>query len=261
MLDSTTPDSPVALITFAGDYVGPPLARLMARSGHRLVLHQPSSEFVEELRDGGVEVAAVGTAGEGFMAGTGGLDTAAGNEQLVHETMRAFGRLDAACLVTGKIVVGRFLEATQDEWDTVKRANLDMVFHGLRAVLPPMLAQRRGQIVVFTSATGARPEPGVSLYSSTRAGANALVRAVGLEHAADGVTVNAIGTNYMDFPGFLRATGAAANPERRARIEAQVPMRRLGSLEELAEFTAVLLDGRSRFQTGQFFSFSGGWST
>ena len=175
--------------------------------------------------------------------------------------MRAFGRLDAACLVTGKIVLGRFLEATQDEWDTVKSANLDMVFHGLRAVLPPMLAQQRGQIVVFTSATGARPEPGVSLYSSTRAGANALVRGVGLEHAADGVTVNAIGTNYMDFPGFLRATGAEGDPERRARIEAQVPMRRLGSLEELAEFTAVLLDGRSRFQTGQFFSFSGGWST
>ena len=72
MPDSTTPDSPVALITFAGDYVGPPLARLLARSGHRLVLHQPSSEFVDELRDGGAEVVALGTAGEAFMAGTGG---------------------------------------------------------------------------------------------------------------------------------------------------------------------------------------------
>ena len=124
-----------------------------------------------------------------------------------------------------------------------------------------MVAQSSGQVVVFTSATGARPEPMVSLYAATRAGANALVRAVGLEHAPDGVTVNAIGTNYMDFPGFLRATGADTDPDRRAAIEAQVPMRRLGTLDELAEFTAVLLDGRSRFQTGQFFSFSGGWST
>jgi len=75
-----------------------------------------------------------------------------------------------------------------------------------------------------------------------------------------GVTVNAIGTNYMDFPGFRAATGAD-DPDRRAVIEGQVPMRRLGTMEELAEFTAVLLDGRSRFQTGQFFSYSGGWST
>ena len=254
------PDRPVALISFAGSYVGPPLARLLARSGHRLVLHEPSEALVDELRSAGAEVLAVGAAGAGFMDGTGGLDTAEGNAALVKAAIDAYGRIDAACLVTGRIVVGRFLKSTIEEWDLVKRANLDMVFHGLRSVLPPMLEQQRGQIVVFTSATGARPEPGVSLYSSTRAGANALIRAVGLEHAADGVTVNAIGTNYMDFPGFVRASGADKSPEQRAKIEAQVPVRRLGSLDELAEFTSVLLDGRSRFQTGQFFSYSGGWS-
>ena len=126
--------------------------------------------------------------------------------------------------------------------------------------VPPMLAADRGQVVVFTSATGARPEPKVSIYSATRAGANALVRAVGLEHASSGVTVNAIGTNYMDFAGFRRASGYDRE-DLRDRVLAQVPMRRLGGLDELAEFTAVLLDGRSRFQTGQFFSYSGGWST
>ena len=100
----------------------------------------------------------------------------------------------------------------------------------------------------------------MSLYSSTRAGANALVRAVGLEYASTGLTVNAIGTNFMDFPGFRKATGSD-DPERRKRIEGQNPMKRLGTMDELAEFTMVLLDGRTKFQTGQFFSFSGGWST
>ena len=107
-------------------------------------------------------------------------------------------------------------------------------------------------------ATG-RPEPMVSIYGGTRAGANGVVRAVGLEHAGDGVQVNAIGTNYMDFPGFLLATGAGSDPDRRAAMEAQVPMRKLGTMEELAAFTSGLLDGTSRFQTGQFFDFSGGW--
>jgi 3-oxoacyl-[acyl-carrier protein] reductase len=243
-------ERPVALLTNTSDYVGPALSRLLAASGHRLVLHAPRPELVDELAVAGHEVEAVTDVD---------LTTAEGNAALVSAALDRWGRLDAACFLTGFIVLGRFLEASVDDWEVVKRANLDMVFHALQSALPPMVDAARGQVVVYTSATGARPEPRVSLYSSTRAGANALIRAVGLEYAATGVTVNAIGTNYMDFPGFLKATGAD-DPERRATIEAQVPMQRLGTMEELAEFTAVLLDGRSRFQTGQFFSFSGGWS-
>lgn len=245
------PDAPVALLTHANGYVGPPLARLLARSGHRLVLHSPTEAMVADLEAEGADVLAIAEAD---------LATEAGNRSIVDAALDRFGRLDAVCLVTGEIVLGRFLDASDADWETVKRANLDMVFHGLRAVLPPLLAAERGQVVVFTSASGARPEPKASLYASTRAGANALVRAVGLEHAASGVTVNAIGTNFMDFPGFIKAN-RAEDPERRAKVEAAVPMHRLGTVEELAEFTAVLLDGRSRFQTGQFFSYSGGWSS
>jgi 3-oxoacyl-[acyl-carrier protein] reductase len=245
-------DRRVALITHADGYVGPPLARLLAGSGHRLVLHSPSEAMVAELEGQGTEVVVVADTD---------LALAEANQALVDVALDRFGRLDAACLVTGEIRLGRFLDATLDDWEALKRANLDMVFHGLQAVLPPMVAAGGGQVIVFTSAAGARPEPKVSLYGSTRAGANALVRAVGLEHAPAGITVNAIGTNFMDFPGFLKANRAVDDPERRARIEAQVPLRRLGTVEELAEFTAVLLDGRSRFQTGQFFSYSGGWSS
>ena len=71
--------------------------------------------------------------------------------------------------------------------------------------------------------------------------------------------MNAIGTDFMHFPGFHHASGTD-DPAKRAKLEARIPLRRMGTMEELAEFTAVLLDGRSRFQTGQFFSFSGGWS-
>ena len=244
-------DKPVALITMTGDYVGPALAPVLAASGHRLVLHAPHDDLVDSLRADGAEVVVVERAS---------LLTAEGNQAVVQAALDAFGRLDAACFVTGQIVLGRFLEAKLEAWERVKTANLDMVFHALQAAIPPMVEAGGGQIVIFTSATGARPEPRVSLYSSTRAGANALVRAVGLEHAKDGLTINAIGTNYMEFSGFLRASGAD-DPDRRARIEAQVPARRLGTMKELAEFTAVLLDGRSKFQTGQFFSYSGGWST
>lgn len=242
-------DRPVALLTVADWYVGPVLAQRLAPT-HDLVLHVAQPETAPDFSDLPTEVLTV----------TGDVATAEGNHAVVDTALERFGRIDAVSLLTGEILFGPFLGETTGRWERVKRANLDMVFHGLQAVLPPMIEAGIGQVVVFTSATGARPEPNVSLYSSTRAGANALVRAVGLEHAADGVCVNAIGTNYMDFPGFIKATGAD-DPERRKKVEAQVPARRLGTMEELAEFTAVLLDGRSRFQTGQFFSYSGGWST
>ncbi len=240
----------VALISNADSYVGPALARELAGSGHDLVLHAPERALVDELQADGTRVVVVADAD---------LTGAHGNQQLVQAALDAFGRLDAACFVTGEIVIGPFLDASEEQWQHLKAVNLDMVFHALQAALPPMVAAGAGQIVVFTSAAGARPEPRVSLYGATRAGANALVRAVGKEYGPQGVCVNAIGTNFMDFPGFVKAN-RADDPERRARLLKQVPMRRLGTMEELAAFTSVLLDGRSRFQTGQFFSFSGGWS-
>jgi len=63
----------------------------------------------------------------------------------------------------------------------------------------------------------------------------------------------------MDFPGFIAATGAD-DPEVRAKIEGQVPMRRLGGMEEFSNFCMAFLDGSSRFQTGQTIGFDGGWS-
>ncbi len=252
---------PVALLTMATGYVGPALARTMADRGFDLVLHgsadtesmvgveESFGDQVPDLESRGAQVETVTDVD---------LTTAEGNQALVQRCLDRFGRLDSACFVTGMIIVGKFLDMTEKQWGQIKKTNLDMVFHALQAALPPMVGAEGGQIVVFTSSTGGRPDPITSIYGGTRAGANGIVRAVGLEHARDGVQVNAVGTNFMDFPGFIAASGAA-DPERRARIEAQTPMRRLGTMDELAHVTAPLLDGQNRFQTGQFFDFSGGW--
>ena len=86
-----------------------------------------------------------------------------------------------------------------------------------------------------------------------------LVKNVADEVARHGVQVNALGTNFMDFPEFLRASGGN-DPDVRAKIEASVPMRRLGTVDECAAFCMAFLDGSSGFTTGQFVSYSGGWS-
>ncbi|MGF1598691.1 MAG: SDR family oxidoreductase [Acidimicrobiales bacterium] len=110
----------------------------------------------------------------------------------------------------------------------------------------------------MTSAAGARPTPNAPLCSAARAAANMLIRNVAGEVAPDNVQVNAVGTNFMDFPEFRRASGAG-DPEVRARIERAVPQRRLGTVEECTAFCAVFLDGSSRFTTSQFVPYAGGW--
>ncbi len=177
---------PVALITMATGYVGPALARSLAARGYDLVLHGSAGDDTMV----GVEVAfadqvpALEALGAKVHTVTDvDLATAEGNRSLAAAALDRFGRIDSACLVTGLIVVGKFLDMTTDQWERVKRMNLDMVFHGLQAVLPPMVDARQGQVVVFTSATGARPDPITSIYGGTRAGANGIVRAVGLEYA------------------------------------------------------------------------------
>ena len=132
-------------------------------------------------------------------------------------------------------------------------------FHFLQAVLRPMIEQGDGQVLVITSATAARATQGAPLYSAARAGATHLVRNVAGEVARHHVQVNALGTNFMDFPDFIRANGAA-DPVVRAKVEAMVPLGRLGTMEEFAAFCMPYIDGTSRFTTGQFTSYSGGWS-
>jgi 3-oxoacyl-[acyl-carrier protein] reductase len=193
------------------------------------------------------------------VAGVRDLARPGAADELVAAGLDRFGRIDAAVAASGRIVTGRFLDSTVDDLHTVVAGCLEAPYRFLKAAVPPMVERRQGQVLVITSASGARPTPGAPLYSAVRAGATMLARNVAAEVARHGVQVNAIGTNFMDFPEFLRATGAT-DPDVRARIEGQVPLGRLGTMAELASCCMPFLDGTSRFTTGQFLAYAGGWA-
>jgi 3-oxoacyl-[acyl-carrier protein] reductase len=186
------------------------------------------------------------------------LEEELASERLVDAALDHFGRLDSACAFSGLIVTGRFMKSTEDDLNRVVAGCLTTPYRFLQAVLQPMIAAKTGQILILTSAAGTRPTPGAPLYSAVRAGATMLVRNVADEMAHLGIQVNALGTNFMDFPEFLRAN-RITDAESRAKVEAQTPMKRLGTMEECAAMCAAFLDGTSRFQTGQFISYTGGW--
>ena len=241
---------PVAVIADARFYVGPELCRHLAARGFDMVVGDPTDALVEEIRSHGVQIVPV--------PGGSSLDETACSH-LVSVAIEHFGRIDSAVMFSGDIVTGPFVHSTIDHLRRVVSGCLEAPYHFLRALTPLMADQGSGQVLVITSAAGARPTPNAPLYSAVRAGATMLVKNVAAEVASHGVQVNAVGTNFMDFPGFLSATGAT-DPAIRARIEARVPMRRLGTMEEFAAFCMVFLDGSSRFTTGQFVAYAGGWA-
>jgi NAD(P)-dependent dehydrogenase (short-subunit alcohol dehydrogenase family) len=240
----------VALIADTSFYVGPDIARLLAARGHDLVVAAPADGLVDELTAHGVDVEVV----EERVR----LQDPSATSALVERALARFGRIDAAVAFTGRVVTGPFLQATAEDLDRAMRWCIVEPFHFLQAVVPPMIVQGAGQVLVFTSATGSKPTPNAPLYSTARAAANMLVRNVAAEIAPTGVQVNAIGTNFMDFPEFRRAAGAD-DPDVRARIEAAVPLRRLGTMAECAAFSMPFVDGTSTFTTGQVVNYAGGW--
>jgi NAD(P)-dependent dehydrogenase (short-subunit alcohol dehydrogenase family) len=250
--DQAPPDrTRVALIADAGFYVGPELARHLGARGHDLVLGDPRPELVDELTTAGVAVEVV--------EGVRNLARPESAPRLVEAALARFGRLDSAAAFSGQIVTGRFTDSTLADLQSVVSSCLEAPYHFLRAVVDPMVEAGGGQILVISSAAGARPTPGAPLYSAVRAGATMLARNVAGEVARHGVQVNAVGTNFMDFPEFLRATGAE-DPTVRAKIESQVPLRRLGTMAEFASFCMPFIDGTSGFTTGQFVAYAGGWA-
>lgn len=240
----------VALIADAGFFVGPALARILADRDHDIALANPEPGLVEDLESRGATVEVIDAPRD--------LADPDAAPALVAGTLARFGRIDAATAFSGQIVIGRFTDSTVDDLHRVMRGCIEAPYQFLRAVVPAMVDAGSGQVLLLTSAAGARPTPGAPLYSSARAAANMLVKNVAGEVARTGVQVNALGTNFMDFPEFRRANGAD-DPEVRAKIESRVPMRRLGTVEECAAMCAAFLDGTSGFTTGQFLGYSGGW--
>jgi NAD(P)-dependent dehydrogenase (short-subunit alcohol dehydrogenase family) len=156
--------------------------------------------------------------------------------------------------------MGNIADSTNDDCRIQYEGNFRSVFYALKALMPPLMKQGSGQIVINTSAAGARVQKEFALYGATRAGANELVHAAGMEAAPHGVTINATGTYAMNYHSFLHDVGADTDPTKLKAVTDQIPMRKLCEPEEAAYFVATLIDGHGTFQTGQFFPIDGGWS-
>ena len=243
----------VTILFDSWNHMMPALAREMVRRNHDLVLGQArDKDLVKELRAMGARIEVVEDTEDQSKPET--------FLKLVDRANEAFGGFNSACIRTGTHVNASVLTGKEKDLDTVYEGNLKSVFYALQAVVPPLVAQKSGQVVINTSAGATRPQPPQALYCATRQAANGLVRATALEVAADGVTINATGTAGMEYPSYLHMVGADTDPEKREAAMAGFPMQRFVQPEDAASFVATLIDGTATGQTGQFYSIDAGFS-
>ena len=246
----------VAIVTDTQLNIGPYLARKFAHAGYNLVIADPLKGLPEELRSLGAKVIVV----PGLeQEGPNNEGKPGSIQKVVDAAMNEFGGYDSVFIRTAIHVGKNILEETVENMQISYEQNCLAVMYALQAVLPPLVKFGAGQVVVQTSATGEKPQPTMVSYSIMRAAADMMVRCAAMTVAPNNVTVNAVGTNFMNYPGFREAAGAQ-NEKVYQKILKEIPMGRLGETEEAAHFTMALLDGYNMYTTGNFFPIAGGFN-
>lgn len=248
-------DGKVAIITGGAMGMGIGSARVMAGYGARIALFD-SSETVfktaESLKALGHEALAVKV----------DVRDSTGIKAACKKVADHYGKIDILVNAAGIGILKYFLEAT----DEFRDLNLDINYKGTwntcKAVIPYMLENKYGKIVNYSSVTGTLVvDPGMTSYAATKGAILSFTKALAVEFASRNITVNAILPGMIDTP-MTDISCQKACPEDpqsvKDSIAANIPMKRLGTMDEAGEVTAFLSSDESSYITGTSIVFDGG---
>ncbi len=173
-------------------------------------------------------------------------------QSLIERTASEFGRLDVLVNAQDLPFAKPLPEVTPDEWRRVVDVNLTGVYLACRAAAGPMLSQGSGRIINVVSLLAERGMVNGAAYCAAQAGVMNLTRALALEWARSGITVNAIGAGWTEGMGIL------SDEDARRQLERYLPGKRLGRPEEIAGLAVYLASDAAEYLTGQVVWIEGG---
>lgn len=188
---------------------------------------------------------------------------AAAVSAMVQQLVQRLGSIDVLFNNAGIINFGSVVDAEIDEWDALMATNVRGVFLVSRAVLPHMIAARRGSIVNMGSNLGLVGTRGAAAYAASKGAIVQLTRAMALDHAGDGIRVNCVCPGTIETPLVARQRlGRTEEQERQAveRIKQRFPLGRIGEPREVASVVAFLASDLASFVTGAMYSIDGGYT-
>jgi 2-keto-3-deoxy-L-fuconate dehydrogenase len=245
----------VVYITGAASGIGLATARMFAAEGAALALTDLSAARLDEVRADLVETYSVRVSSH---AGDLGLEATA--QGFVAQALQDLGPADVLVNCAGVARMGTILETTPEEWDQVFATNVRSIFLTSRAALPPMIERGRGAIVNVASEAGLVGFEGYAAYSASKAAVVNLTRSMALDHAPDGIRVNAVCPGSIETPLLQAFFDAADDPGEARRQDALTHPLGIGVPDDIAHAIRYLVSDGAGYVTGHAMVIDGGYT-
>jgi NAD(P)-dependent dehydrogenase (short-subunit alcohol dehydrogenase family) len=248
----------VAIVTGAGRGIGRATVLELARLGADIV--------VAELDRATAERTAVEVKGLGRRVSVVPTDVTSRTDlkAMTEHTRTEFGRIDILVNNAGIYRAALPLDITEEHWDVVMNINARAVFFASQAVLPTMIAQKRGTIISLASMAGKTGSRTNLPYNASKAAVISITKSLALAHAADGIRVNCVCPGFVETDMWAAVTreqsallGLSPEDFNRQRA-AQVPLGRMERPEDVANVIGFLASERAGYMTGQAINVTGG---
>lgn len=239
------------IITGASRGIGKGIAEVFAQQGANIAFTYRSSdekakELEKELSENGCKV-------KGFKSDASNFDAA---QQLAADVLQEFGSIDVLVNNAGITKDGLLMRMSEEDYDKVMDVNMKSVFNMTKAVLRPMLKQRKGSIINMSSVVGVKGNAGQANYSASKAAINGFTKSTALELGSRNIRCNSIA------PGFIETEMTEALAEDQIKEwRDTIPLKRGGSTEDIANASLFLASDMSAYVTGQVINVCGGMLT